>query len=158
VNQDNPFMHKALPSPFLRDYSGSFRAWRQDIDQKLWQWKESAPIKEETGVQFSPLFLELNYWQAVIMLYRQSLSVPPVLAEELAATNQDVQSPSVVQQEDQEDEEAVFLKVAEAGQKVLKLYRQLHRIHLVNYTFLATHHLFMAGTASETLLCDETTY
>jgi len=39
----------------------------------------------------------------------------------------------------------VFLKVAEAGQKVLKLYRQLHRIHLVNYTFLATHHLFMAG-------------
>jgi hypothetical protein len=96
-------------------------------------------------VAFSPLFLELNYWQAVIMLYRQSLSVPPVLAEELAATNQDVQSPSMVQQEDQEDEEVVFLKVAEAGQKVLKLYRQLHRIHLVNYTFLATHHLFMAG-------------
>jgi hypothetical protein len=145
VNQDNPYMHKQLPSPFLRDFGGSFRAWRQDIDRRLWEWKESAPVQEDTGVAFSPLFLELNYWQAVIMLYRQSLSVPPVLAEELAATNQDVQSPSMVQQEDQEDEEVVFLKVAEAGQKVLKLYRQLHRIHLVNYTFLATHHLFMAG-------------
>jgi hypothetical protein len=42
----------------------------------------------------------------------------------------------------------VFLKVAEAGQKVLRLYRQLHRVRLVNYTFLATHHLFMAGIYS----------
>ncbi|KIW07920.1 uncharacterized protein PV09_01829 [Verruconis gallopava] len=145
VNRDNPFIHKQLPSPFLRDFGGSFRIWRQDIDRRLWEWKTSSPTQEETGVQFSPLFLELNYWQAVIMLYRQSLSVPPVLAEELASTNEEIQSPSMVQQEDQEDEEAVFLKVAEAGQKVLKLYRQLHRIHLVNYTFLATHHLFMAG-------------
>jgi hypothetical protein len=145
VNQDNPYMHKQLPSPFLRDFGGSFKVWRQNIDRRLWDWKESAPVQEDTGVQFSPLFLELNYWQAIIMLYRQSLSVPPVLAEELQSTNEDVQSPSMVQQEDQEDEEVVFLKVAEAGQKVLKLYRQLHRIHLVNYTFLATHHLFMAG-------------
>jgi len=68
-----------------------------------------------------------------------------VLAGELGATNGDVSSPSMVNIEEQEDEERVFLKVAEAGQKVLKLYRQLHRVHLVNYTFLATHHLFMAG-------------
>lgn len=145
VNQDNPYMHTHLPSPFLRDFGGSFRMWRQDIDRRLWEWRGSAPTQEDAGVQFSPLFLELNYWQAIIMLYRQSLSVPAVLAEELRATHEDVQSPSVVTMEDQEDEEAVFLKVAEAGQKVLKLYRQLHRIHLVNYTFLATHHLFMAG-------------
>ena len=79
------------------------------------------------------------------MLYRQSLSVPSVLAGELGATNGDVSSPSMVNIEEREDEEQVFLKVAEAGQKVLKLYRQLHRVHLVNYTFLATHHLFMAG-------------
>lgn len=157
VNQDNPYMHKALASPFLRDFGGSFKAWRQEIDRKLSNWKDSAPTQSETGVQFNPLFLELNYWQAIIMLYRQSLSVPPVLAEELSSTNEDVQSPSLVQQEDQEDEEAVFLKVAEAGQKVLKIYRQLHRIHLVNYTFLATHHLFMAGKISETpsMLCDQ---
>lgn len=145
VNQDNPYMHTQLPSPFLKNFDDSFRHWRQDIDRRLWEWKESAPTQQDAGVQFSPLFLELNYWQAVIMLYRQSLTVPAVLAEELRATNEDIQSPSMVQTEEREDQETVFLKVAEAGQKVLKLYRQLHRIHLVNYTFLATHHLFMAG-------------
>jgi hypothetical protein len=150
VNRHNPYMHIHLPSPFLRDFRGSFKLWRADIDRRLWEWKESAPTQEDTGVAFSPLFLELNYWQAVIMLYRQSLTVPSVLAEELRSTNEDIQSPAMVNIEEQEDEEAVFLKVAEAGQKVLKLYRQLHRIHLVNYTFLATHHLFMAGTLLHT--------
>jgi hypothetical protein len=145
INQDNLFMHTRLPSPFLRDFDGSFRLWRQDIDRRLWEWKISAPTQQDTGVQFNPLFLELNYWQAVIMLYRQSLTVPPVLAEELRSTNEDVQSPSMLNIEEREDEDAIFMKVAEAGQKVLKIYRQLHRIHLVNYTFLATHHLFMAG-------------
>ncbi|KAI7573374.1 hypothetical protein KC316_g11847 [Hortaea werneckii] len=47
--------------------------------------------------------------------------------------------------EAKEDEEMVFMKVAQAGQTVLKIYRQLHRLKLVNYTFLATHHLFMSG-------------
>ncbi|KAL2354204.1 fungal-specific transcription factor domain-containing protein [Cryomyces antarcticus] len=146
ANQGNQFMHTRLASPFLQNFM-SFREWRLDIDRRLWEWKESAPTQQVTGVQFSPLFLELNYWQAVIMLYRQSLSVPPVLAGEMgeAKENEEVQSPGMVNVEEREDQERVFLKVAEAGQRVLKLYRQLHRVRLVNYTFLATHHLFMAG-------------
>ncbi|KAF2704573.1 hypothetical protein K504DRAFT_416601 [Pleomassaria siparia CBS 279.74] len=144
ANQGNDFMHTKLPSPFLVNFD-SFRTWRIDIDRRLLEWKESAPTQLDAGVQFSPLFLELNYWQAIIMLYRQSLVVPSGLLEELGNTDGNVRSPSVVTVEEREDEELVFLKVAEAGQKVLKLYRQLHRVHLVNYTFLATHHLFMAG-------------
>ncbi|KAF2690069.1 hypothetical protein K458DRAFT_383200 [Lentithecium fluviatile CBS 122367] len=143
ANQGNEYMHTRLPSPFLANFD-SFRAWRVDIDRRLLAWKESAPTQLDAGVQFSPLFLELNYWQAIIMLYRQSLVVPSGLAGELGSTD-NVGSPSVVSVDEREDEELVFLKVAEAGQKVLKLYRQLHRVHLVNYTFLATHHLFMAG-------------
>ena len=140
----NEFMHTKLPSPFLQAFH-SFRSWRRDIDRRLWEWKETAPRQEETTVQFSIQFLELNYWQAVIMLYRQSLSVPPVLAGEISPSEEIASPMSVNTDEQEDDEEDVFLKVAEAGQKVLKLYRQLHRIHLVNYTFLATHHLFMAG-------------
>ena len=136
-------MHITLPSPFLQGFE-SFRAWRKDIDRRLWEWKESAPRQEDIAVQFSVQFLELNYWQAVIMLYRQSLSVPPLLAGEASPTD-DLTSPLSMNTDEQEDDDEVFLKVAEAGQKTLKLYRQLHRIHLVNYTFLATHHLFMAG-------------
>lgn len=107
---------------------------------------ESAPQKADTGVAFTPLFLELNYWQAIIMLYRQSLSVPEPLASELSpATGVEVQTPESTGTELKEDEEMVFMKVAQAGQTVLKIYRQLHRLKLVNYTFLATHHLFMSG-------------
>ena len=143
ANQRNPYMHTSLPSPFLAKFD-SFRSWRIDIDKRLWEWKSSAPTKRETGVDFSLEFLELNYWQCVIMLYRQSLSVPPMFEGEYN-TSDEVQSPSVHNVELREDAERVFLKVAEAGQRVLRLYRQLHRVHLVNYTFLATHHLFMAG-------------
>jgi hypothetical protein len=122
ANQGNEYMHTKLPSPFLANFP-SFRAWRLDIDRRLAEWKESSPSQADAGVQFSPLFLELNYWQAVIMLYRQSLAVPAGLANELGKTDDNVGSPSVVDAEEREDEEHVFLKVAEAGQKVLKLYR-----------------------------------
>ena len=143
ANMNNEFMHTKLPSPFLVFFD-SFRSWRKDIDRRLWEWKESAPDQKETGVAFSIQFLELNYWQAVIMLYRQSLSTPGPLAGESSPT-EDVASPSSPRIEEKEDEDDVFLKCAEAGQKTLKLYRQLHRLRLVNYTYLATHHLFMAG-------------
>lgn len=145
ANQRNEYINKNLVSPFLHKFV-SFRDWRFDVDRRLWQWKESAPKQEDTAVAFTPLFLELNYYQAVIMLYRQSLTVPEQLAGEMSpSTGSDIQSPAAVEREANEDEQMVFMKVAQAGQMVLKLYRQLHRLRLVNYTFLATHHLFMSG-------------
>ncbi|KAH8912521.1 hypothetical protein BR93DRAFT_974007 [Coniochaeta sp. PMI_546] len=142
-NAGNPYMHKDLPSPFLARYE-SFRSWRIDIDKRLYEWKNSAPTKKETGVAFSTEFLDLNYWQAIVMLYRQSLSVPAMFEGEYN-TAKEVDSPTVHNVELREDEDRVYLKVAEAGQKILRLYRQLHIVGVVNYTYLATHHLFMAG-------------
>lgn len=138
----NRYLHAELPSPFLVKHR-TFRQWRHDIDMRLEDWKNTAPTRKESGVKFSHEFMELNYWQAVIMLYRQSLSTPKQFQNEYH--DDEVESPGARIVEAREDEQRVFLKVAEAGQKVLKLYRALHRIHLVNYTFLATHHLFMAG-------------
>ncbi|KAL9602258.1 MAG: hypothetical protein Q9219_001982 [cf. Caloplaca sp. 3 TL-2023] len=140
----NRYMHTKLSSSFLQPFE-SFEAWRQDVDSRLWDWKESAPQQEETTVQFSVQFLELNYWQAILMLYRQSLGDLPRRAG-LSSPCDELGSSSSVDMNDTEDED-VYLKVAEAGQKVLMLYRQLHRIHLVNYTYLATVHLFLAGIA-----------
>lgn len=142
-NYGNMHMHTRLPSPFL-DRFGSFRDWRRDIDKRLLEWKNSAPSKQDSGVAFSPEFLDLNYWQAIIMLYRQSLSVPAMFEGEYNTSNE-VNSPSLYPAEEKEDEERVYLKVAEAGQRIIRLYRQLHLVGLVNYTYLATHHLFMAG-------------
>ncbi|SMQ45305.1 unnamed protein product [Zymoseptoria tritici ST99CH_3D7] len=145
ANKGNPFLLKSLESQFMKGFS-SYREWRYDIDSRLREWKDSAPKQYDTGVSFNPLFLELNYWQAIIMLYRHSLSVPERLASELSpATGEDVHSPGTFDLEEDEDQQMVFLKVAQAGQTVLKIYRQLHRLKLVNYTFLATHHLFMSG-------------
>ncbi|KAI0014361.1 hypothetical protein F4779DRAFT_559446 [Xylariaceae sp. FL0662B] len=142
-NIRNDYMHTRLPSPFLHRFD-SFRSWRRNIDERLYDWKNSAPTKRDSGVAFSIEFLELNYWQAIIMLYRQSLSVPALFEGEYN-TSKEVNTPSVFAAELREDEERVYLKVAEAGQKILRLYRQLHVVGLVNYTYLATHHLFMAG-------------
>ena len=139
----NPYMHADLPSPFLAKFD-SFRSWRIDIDKRLYQWKNSAPQKEDTGVAFLTDFLHLNYWQAIIMLYRQSLSVPTVFEGEYD-TAKEVDSPAIYNAELSEDEDRVYVKVAEAGQKILRLYRQLHLVGVVNYTYLTTHHLFVAG-------------
>lgn len=71
------------------------------------------------------------------MLYRQSLAVPEGLAqaegmaEGLGSADGSVGSPSVASLDEREDEELVFLKVAEAGQKVLKLYRSVDLSFLV---------------------------
>lgn len=138
-----PEMRSHLPSPFLVQFD-SFRSWRMDIDRRLYQWKTSAPTREETGVAFSTEFLELNYWQAIILLYRQSLSVPAMFEGEYN-TSDEVNSPTAFTAELREDEDRIYLKVAEAGQKILRIYRQLHLSGLVSYTYLSTHHLFMAG-------------
>ncbi|KAK4176710.1 fungal-specific transcription factor domain-containing protein [Triangularia setosa] len=142
-NQKNPHMHTSLPSPFLTRFD-SFRSWRINIDKRLYEWKMTAPKKQDTGVAFLTDFLDLNYWQAIIMLYRQSLSVPEMFEGEYH-TAKEVESPSVYSVELREDEDRVYLKVAEAGQKILRLYRQLHLAGLVNHTYLTTHHLFVAG-------------
>jgi hypothetical protein len=138
-----PEMHHHLPSPFLVQFD-SYRSWRIDIDRRLYLWKTSAPTRQKTGVAFSTEFLELNYWQAIIMLYRQSLSVPAMFEGEYNTSNE-VNSPTAFTAELREDEDRVYLKVAEAGQKILRIYRQLHLSGLVSYTYLSTHHLFMAG-------------
>lgn len=138
-----PEMRSHRPSVYLVPFD-SFRSWRADIDSRLYQWKTSAPTCEETGVAFSTEFLELNYWQAIILLYRQSLSVPAMFEGEYN-TSDEVNSPSAFTAELHEDEDRIYLKVAEAGQKILRIYRQLHLSGLVSYTYLSTHHLFMAG-------------
>ena len=141
-NATNQWMHTKMSSPFLQPFE-NFYAWRADIDKRLWEWKQSSPGQKVIGVSFNVLLFDLNYWQTVIMLYRQSLSVPRELGGG-PSPSEDVTSPVDMHLEE-ENEEEVFMKVATAGQRVLKIYYQLHRSHIVNYTFLATHNLFMAG-------------
>ncbi|KAI9657986.1 MAG: Fungal specific transcription factor [Bathelium mastoideum] len=131
------------PSPYLHRFD-SFTAWRRDVDERLFEWRESAPQKGVTGVKFNSLFLELNYWQAIIVLYRQNFSGPSERAGGSISLENANYSSAYATQDEEEDGDLIYRKTAEAGRKVVKLYRQLHRLRLVNYT---THHLFMAGIA-----------
>ncbi|KAL7818836.1 N-terminal binuclear Zn cluster-containing protein [Trichoderma aethiopicum] len=138
-----PEWSRQLPSPYLVRFD-SYRSWRVDIERRLREWKDCAPSKHETGVAFSTEFLDLNYWQAIVLLYKQSLSIPAMFEGEYNPSNE-VNSPTAFTAELREDEERIYLKVAEAGQKILRIYRQLHLSSLVSYTYLSTHHLFTAG-------------
>lgn len=135
------YMHTNLNSPFLEKFD-NYHQWRRDIDRRLWDWVETAPRESQLASKYDPLFFELNYWQAIIMLYRQSLTAPVELSN--TTPIDEVMKPLEERMESEEDDE-IFMKVATAGQKVLKIYYQLHREHVVSYTFLSTHHLFMAG-------------
>ncbi|KAM0458177.1 hypothetical protein ACHAPV_001553 [Trichoderma viride] len=139
-----PEMNRQLPSPYLVQFD-SYRSWRIDIDQRLREWKDSAPSKHETGVAFSTEFLDLNYWQAIVLLYKQSLSIPAMFEGEYNPSNE-VNSPTAFTAELREDEERIYLKVAEAGQKILRIYRQLHLSSLtmdeVDFTVLAAKSVF----------------
>lgn len=139
----NPYINTRARSSFLQDFE-SFQVWRTDIDRRLAEWKATAPDRAKAGVAFSVQFLELNYWQTIVMLYRQSLTVPPIFAQEYSPAAE-FDTSDMHLGEPPEYEDMIFLRVAEAGMKVLRLYRQLHLVHLVNYTYLDTHQIFMAG-------------
>lgn len=154
-----------LRTPYLRNFS-SLQDWHSDVTRRVKEWIDTAPkSKADTGVDFAFEFFELNYWQTVLMLYRPCLKVPALLSGELGGGRGMVDSggkgvgigqlrggnnngrPDMggLTSGTQDEEERIYCIVAEAGSEVLKLYRRLHRVHQVNYTFLATHHLFMSG-------------
>lgn len=142
----NPYLLGDLEEPFLARFGGDFRRWRADIDMRLHQWKHEAPSQRETGVKFDPLFYDLNFWQTLVMLYRHSLQIPEQLAGELDETTlEESKSTRFTDMECLEDEQLVYQKAGVAGQTVLGIYKQLHLRRLVNYTYLATHHIFICG-------------
>ncbi|PFH55434.1 hypothetical protein XA68_18335 [Ophiocordyceps unilateralis] len=140
----NSSLFPRLPSPFLGQFASFFARGGGTWMTGFW----SGRLRRRRGARrawpFSTHFLELNYWQAIVMLYRQCLSVP-VMFEGEYNTSDGVDSPTAYTAELREDEDHIYVKVAEAGQKIVRIYRQLHLGGLVSYTYLSTHHLFMAG-------------
>lgn len=79
------------------------------------------------------------------MLYRQRLSLPTEGSHGTSASDEMASQMSPAGESEGDDD--VFIKVAVAAQQTLKLYYELHQLQVVNYTLLATHHLFRAGLA-----------
>ncbi|RMJ24005.1 Transcription factor [Aspergillus sp. HF37] len=128
----------ALPS--FRSFE-SFHSWRGDVNRRLDEWKRGIP-EQRAGVCFPVVLLELDYWQTINLLYRQNIGVPARLDEMMPVTD-----PARCSADESQLEDSIYLKVAEASGKVLQLYRLLHHVRLVNYTYLAAHSIFLAGSS-----------
>lgn len=120
------------------------------MEHRLQRWRDTAPEESTSGVTFPTEYFELNYWQTIIFLYSdRQQTTPPVPST--AQDDHDQELPSEaswtldgVIAADNENK-AMFSRIAEAGQAVLRLYRELHLMNLVNYTYLDTHQLFTAS-------------
>ncbi|KAF3939331.1 hypothetical protein ABW19_dt0203563 [Dactylella cylindrospora] len=97
--------------------------WRKDMERRLHDWTISVPKREnEANCGYNMGFIDLNYQQTRLLLYGLSPAVP----------NPDT---------------AAYLVIADAGDRIIKAYRSLHRSKSINYTWLACHNLFTAGTS-----------
>ncbi|KAF3914858.1 hypothetical protein ABW20_dc0105280 [Dactylellina cionopaga] len=97
--------------------------WRKDMERRLTDWTISVPKKDnEANCGYNMGFIDLNYQQTRLLLYGLSPAVP-------------------------KPDTAAYLVIADAGDRIIKAYRSLHRSKSINYTWLACHNLFTAGTS-----------
>lgn len=109
----------ALPRKFA-----TVEEWRKDVEARLKLWCDSVPKSREdmNNCGYNLSFIDLNYQQTRLLLYGLCPAVPTPSTE-------------------------AFEVIADSGSRIIRLYRQLHREKSINYTWLACHNLFMAGTS-----------
>lgn len=97
--------------------------WLHDMSARLTHWHTTAPkTPASAGCTFNLSFLDLNYEQTRLLLHGLCPAIPHPSTES-------------------------FHIIADSGSKIIKSYRHLHREKSINYTWLACHNLFMAGTS-----------
>lgn len=101
----------------------SLEEWKHDMARKLEEWHHQCPKStRKMNCNFNIAFFELNYHQTRLLLYGLSPG----------NTGPTVES---------------YLIIADAGEKIIKKYHELHRKRVINYTWVAVHNLFMSGTS-----------
>ncbi|PLB36902.1 Zn(II)2Cys6 transcription factor [Aspergillus candidus] len=149
---DDSDSHRTNAARFLKKLGvRSFSEWVGNVRTRLDAWRARVPVVRRPGAWFPAALLELDYWLTVNLLYRGSVRVPGGLAWDsdlgfgLGLGGRPRVDENGDESEDEGDEN-VSIEVAEASQKVLQIYRMMHHVRLVNYTYLATHSIFMAGS------------
>lgn len=115
--------------------------WTQAMEKRLDEWQALAPTIPATGVSFPKAIFEFYYMQTLIVIYQSPLNTK-LLVEDISSLAKQLESSSSTPKPLQDHEHAAYLKVAQAGQKVLRTYRQRHLTGCIQYTFSSTHYLF----------------
>lgn len=119
----------------------SERLWLENMEKQLREWKATAPTTDVTGVAFPKAIFEFYYWQTIMLLYQRNAKIP-TLIQEVKTILHDLQlSKTPVPNKDKATHRR-YLKIAEAGQKVLRMYRQRHLIGCIKYTYSSALYLF----------------
>lgn len=110
-------------APLPREFE-TLEQWRTVMGRRLEAWHAACPKSaKKMNCNFNLAFIELNYHQTRLLLYGPTPSDAPEPTDEH------------------------FQIIADAGEKVILHYKNLHRHRSVNYTWVAVHNLFMAGTS-----------
>lgn len=100
----------------------TFADWFQDVCNRLDEWMDSCPNTNlQTNCGFTTTFFALNYHQSRLLLYGVGPKNPAPSAYSLEC-------------------------VLEASKGIMTKYHSLHQIMSINYTWVAVHNLFIAGT------------
>ncbi|CAN6627492.1 pyrimidine pathway regulatory protein 1 [Trichomonascus vanleenenianus] len=101
----------------------SLDEWKHAMARKLEDWHNQCPkSNRKMNCNFNLAFFELNYHQTRLLLYGLSPGNTAPTVES-------------------------YLIIADAGEKIIKKYHELHRKRNINYTWVAVHNLFMSGTS-----------
>lgn len=114
--------------------------WLEGMEKRLHEWKTSAPTTDLTGVSFPKAIFEFYYWQTIMLLYQRNTKVP-TLIQDVHSTLRDLQTLTTPTAKDSCPQWR-YLKTAEAGQKVLRMYRQRHLVGCIKYTYSSALYLF----------------
>lgn len=97
--------------------------WTSFMCARLDEWRDQCPkTPEEMNCNFNLAFFELNYYQTQLLIHGLS----PINTT---------------------TKPHAFFILAEAGLRIITIYSELHRKKIINYTWVAVHNLFMAGTS-----------
>ncbi|KAG5360165.1 Pyrimidine pathway regulatory protein 1 [Yarrowia sp. B02] len=100
----------------------TFADWFHDVGVRLDEWMDSCPNTNlQTNCGFTTTFFALNYHQSRLLMYGVGPKNPSPTAYSLEC-------------------------VLEASKGIMTKYHSLHQIMSINYTWVAVHNLFIAGT------------
>ncbi|KAJ5083313.1 positive regulator of purine utilization [Penicillium angulare] len=140
IGGDRPFQSSLETSRSIAR-CGKFISWRRDMTVKLDRWRQNIPGPSETCLHGCNYVLELEYWQSIITLYRQNVSIP----EQIVGQNSINPHPCQCLNESSEELTTSYCKLSKACQTIIQLYREMRFLGLSNISYFSTNWIFVAG-------------
>ncbi|KAF5137680.1 Positive regulator of purine utilization [Metarhizium anisopliae] len=132
----------ASESPFEADSGPESKwQWLEGMEKRALEWKASAPTTHVTGVLFPKAIFEFYYWQTIVLLYQRDAKIPALMQEVQAVLDKLHVSAAPASEADVFTTRR-YIKMAQAGQRVLRMYRQRHLAGCIKYTYSSALYLF----------------